>query len=172
MTASNFTRSLAAVLKDEGGNDDDPDDHGGRTSRGITQREYSAWLKEQGRSDADVWTAPQSDINTIYDAEYWMPECDKLPLGVDFQFFSMKVNAGPYRATCILQEALGVAADGRIGPVTRQALANMRMASVVQSFYVESRNFYVGLHQPKFLQGWLNRAAADKALALLMLEGK
>jgi lysozyme family protein len=129
-------------------------------------------LAEQHRPDADVWTAPQADIDTIYDNEYWMPECDKLPLGVDFQFFSMKVNAGPHRAICILQESVGVFADGRIGPVTRQAVANMRAANIVQSFYVKSQSFYIGLHQPKFLNGWLNRAAADKALALLMLEGK
>ena len=62
---SNFHNSLIEVLKSEGGNDDDKDDHGGRTSRGIIQREYTAWLKERNRPNADVWAAPQSDIETI-----------------------------------------------------------------------------------------------------------
>lgn len=169
---TNFQRSLAAVLKDEGGNDDDPDDHGGRTSRGITQREYTAWLAEYKRPSVDVWTAPQSDIDQIYYDSYWIPECATLPLGVDFQFFSMKVNAGPNRAICLLQQAIGVNDDGRIGPVTRQAIGRMPSTSIIQSFYDRSRNFYVDLHQSKFLEGWLNRALADKVLALLMAEGK
>lgn len=169
---SNFQRSLAAVLKDEGGNDDDPQDHGGRTSRGITQREYTAWLTEQHRPNIDVWSAPQEDINQIYHDEYWLPECDTLPLGVDFQFFSMKVIAGPNRAICILQKVIGVNADGRIGPVTRAAITKTLPGLIIQTFYIESRAFYKSLGQPKFLNGWLNRASADRALALLMTEEK
>jgi lysozyme family protein len=169
---SNFQRSLAAVLKDEGGNDDDPQDHGGRTSRGITQREYTAWLAEYKRPNADVWQAPQADIDQIYYDGYWMPECNTFPLGVDFQFFSMKVNAGPHRAICILQQAMGINDDGRIGPVTRQVMLKIPPMNIIQNFYDRSRYFYTGLHQPKFLKGWLNRAIADRALALLMAEGK
>ena len=33
MPEANFPKSLHYVLKNEGGNDDDPDDHGARTSR-------------------------------------------------------------------------------------------------------------------------------------------
>lgn len=172
MTASNFQRSLAAVLKDEGGNDDDPDDHGGRTSRGITQREYTAWLKEEGRPNGDVWTAPQGDIASIYHNEYWLPECDWLPLGVDFQFFSMKVNAGPHRAIVLLQEAVSALPDGRIGPVTRAQIAKTQPSEIIENFYDSAIEFYKALHQPKFLKGWLNRASADRSLALAMSEGK
>ena len=172
MTASNFQRSLAAVLKDEGGNDDDPSDHGGRTSRGITQREYTAWLAQYKRPGADVWGAPQADVDQIYFDEYWLPECNDLPPGVDFQFFSMKVNAGPHQAIILLQRALGISDDGRIGPVTRAAIAKADPRQLVGQFYQHSRVFYQGLGQPKFLRGWLNRAAADYALAVQMLEGK
>jgi lysozyme family protein len=160
------------VRKDEGGNDDDPADHGGRTSRGITQREYTAWLAENKRPDADVWSAPEADIESIYLNEYWIPECDTLPVGVDFQFYSMKVNAGPHRAIMILQASLGVTTDGRIGPDTRSAIAAEDHHRLIDLFYEYSVAFYQSLHQLKFLKGWINRAAADHALALLMLEGK
>src|ERR1700690_1269918 len=103
MVASNFDKSLAFVLKDEGGNDDDPADHGGRTSRGITQREYTAWLAEQGLPDHDVWTASEHDIEEIYHDEYWEPYCDNFPNGIDYLYFDMAVNAGPYRAAVLLQ---------------------------------------------------------------------
>jgi len=35
MAAASFSRALALVLIDEGGLDDDPHDHGGRTAHGI-----------------------------------------------------------------------------------------------------------------------------------------
>src|SRR5690348_13605429 len=88
----NFPKSLAFVLKNEGGNDDDPADHGGRTSRGITQREYDAWRTEHSLPTQDVWVAPQSDIDAIYHDEYWEPLCDDFPSGIDYLYFDMAVN--------------------------------------------------------------------------------
>lgn len=159
---TNFAKSLAFVLRDEGGNDDDPADHGGRTSRGITQREYTAWLKEQGRPDGDVWVASDEDIATIYHDEYWMPWCDLLPAGTDYVFFDECVNAGPHRAIVIGQRALGLDDDGRVGPVTRAAMheadatPESRLA-MLDHYDEHKRAFYRSLHQPRFLRGWLNR---------------
>ena len=133
MTAENFTKSLAFVLKDEGGNDDDPDDPGGRTSRGITQREYDAWRKERGLPTLDVWAAPQTDIEGIYKTEYWDPSCDAFPTGLDYLYFDMAVNAGPYRAAVLLQRALGINDVGRIGPVTRAAVRAAEPAASAQA---------------------------------------
>src|ERR1044072_6614153 len=98
-----FKPSLAAVLKSEGGNDDDPADHGGRTSRGITQRDYAAGRKEPGQPTSDVWKAPQSETDAIYHDELWNPHCDLLPVRSDYMFFDMAVNAGPGRAAILLQ---------------------------------------------------------------------
>ena len=169
MVASNFQPSLKLVLQSEGGNDDDPSDHGGRTSRGITQREYNAWCLEHGHPVIDVWTAPQEHIDAIYHDEYWEPVCDLLPIGVDYLYFDMAVNAGPHRAAVLLQEAVGVTADGRIGPVTRQAVQNVSAAALIVKYSQEKAAFYQGLHQPKFTRGWLNRTASVEKSALVML---
>jgi lysozyme family protein len=169
MTASNFKPSLAAVLKDEGGNDDDPSDHGGRTSRGITQREYDAWRAENHLPALDVWKAPQQDITDIYHDEYWMPYCDAFPIGIDYLYFDMAVNAGPYRAAVLLQRALGVNADGRIGPITRAAIAKANPAKLIVDYANAKRAFYLGLHQPRFTKGWLNRVAHVQQVATSML---
>lgn len=169
MAASNFQKSLGLLLQSEGGNDDDPDDHGGRTSRGVTQREYDAWRKEKGQPTLDVWRAPQSDIVAIYHDEYWNPQCDGLPIGVDYLFFDMAVNAGPGRAAILLQRSLGVAPDGRIGPITRQAIRGADARSLIDDFSAEKEAFYRGLHQPKFLKGWLNRVTFTKKNAFGMI---
>ncbi len=166
----NFAKSLAFVLEDEGGNDDDPSDHGGRTSRGITQREYNAWRKERGLPQRDVWIAHPSEIETIYHDEYWLPYCDGLPAGTDYCFFDMAVNAGPHRAAVLLQRALGVAADGRIGPITRKAARQVRdFRNLIDKFTDRKRDFYIGLHQPKFTRGWLNRCRHVRNNALTMV---
>ncbi len=167
---SNWKPSLAAVLKSEGGNDDDPADHGGRTSRGITQREYDAWRREKGHSTLDVWKAPQSDIEAIYHDEYWEPYCDDMPVGLDYLFFNTRVLAGPHRAAILLQQALGLTADGRIGPLTREAYRSADDAATVTRYSVASAAFYKSLHQPRFTKGWLNRVAQVKATALAMIK--
>lgn len=170
MSAENFAASLKLVLQSEGGNDDDPADHGGRTSRGITQREYDAWRKEKGLSVLDVWKAPQADIVAIYHDEYWEPYCDDMPAGVDYIFFNNCVLDGPHRAAVLLQQALGVSADGRIGPVTRQAIRNADAKATIAKLSAVSTAFYRGLHQPKFLKGWLNRVAFVNGNAVSMIK--
>jgi len=170
MAATNFKASLAAVLKSEGGNDDDPADHGGRTSRGIIQREYDSWRREKGLATRDVWKADQSEIEAIYHDEYWNPNCDLLPVGADYLLFNMNVNAGPARGAKILQQALGVNADGRIGPVTREAIRKADPTMLIQRYSDVSRAFYLGIHQPRFTKGWLNRVEFVKATALAMVK--
>lgn len=172
MVASNFKPSLAAILKAEGGNDDDPADHGGRTSRGITQREYDAWRRLRREPTLDVWKAPQADIENIYHDEYWEPNCNLLPVGADFLLFNMAVNAGPTRGAKILQQALGVNPDGRIGPMTKEALTTINARTLVENYSAKSRAFYLSLHQPKFTKGWLNRVEFVRKTALAMIEQK
>lgn len=154
---ANFPASLKFVLVDEGGNDDDPSDHGGRTSRGITQREYDAWRQLKGLPLRDVWTATDDEISTIYHDEYWEPYCDEFPKGVDYLYFDMAVNAGPRRAAILLQRALGVNDDGRIGPITRLAVKRADPRKLITDYTNSKRAFYLSLHQPKFTKGWLNR---------------
>lgn len=174
--SDDFDRSYAFVAVDEGGNDDDPADHGGRTSRGITQREYTAWLKEQGRPDADVWHAPDADIKAIYHDEYWMPEGSWMPTGINYMFFDAKVNMGAHEAILLLQRALGITDDGRIGPVTRAAILSANVPTLINSFAGQKIIFYRAIarkpQQKKFLKGWLNRVQHVKTNALSMLENK
>jgi len=166
---SNFDKSLAFVLKDEGGNDDDPADHGGRTSRGITQNEYDAIRTKAGLPKQDVWTASDAEIATIYHDCYWLPECDDLPVGIDYMFFDMKVNSGPGRARVLLQRSLGVQVDGVFGPITQAAVAKSDPASLIGYFTEEKRAFYKSLNQPRFLKGWLNRCDHVQNNALTMI---
>jgi lysozyme family protein len=174
MVASNFDQALKFVLKDEGGNDDDPTDRGGRTSRGITQREYNAWRAEHGKVSKDVWQASDDEIATIYHDEYWEPYADNLPAGIDYDFFDMAVNHGPHRAAVLMQRGLGVVDDGRIGPVTRNALDHADKATLIGNINEARKRYYYSIvasnpSQSRFIRGWMNRAAHVKRNALSMI---
>ena len=109
MAASSYDDALARVLVHEGGNDDDPRDPGGRTSRGILQSEWDIWRKTHAGLPGDVWQAPQKEIEAIYRQKYWDAlRCDDLPAGVDYAVFDYGVNSGIGRAAKVLQRLIGV----------------------------------------------------------------
>ena len=173
----NFPASYKLVRASEGGNDDDPDDSGGRTSRGILQKEYTPWLKEKGRPNCDVWKAPEQDIHDIYFEEYWLPVADKLPIGVDYLFFDLHVNGGLGRAAKILQLAVGFTGkdvDGHVGPMTRAAVSAMDPVTLIKKFTSIKEDWYRSIahgRNAKFLKGWINRSEDVLRDALKMVKG-
>lgn len=169
----NFSKSLAFVLEDEGGNSDDPEDHGGRTSRGITQREWDAWRQLYPQLDLpdDVWQAPQDQVAAVYLDHYWQPWCDKLPAGVDYTYFDFCVNAGPHRATMTLQRAIGTADDGVFGLITLLSATKADPKLLVANFSAQKIKFYQSLRQPRFLRGWINRVNRVEDRANAMIDG-
>src|SRR5215813_8546338 len=157
----NWKHCLSLILKEEGGNDDDPRDPGGRTSRGVTQERWNQYRKE-GHSDrpSDVWKAPQKDIEAIYKKYYWDPQkCDDLPSGMDLMHFNTTVNSGPGRSVKELQRAVRVPADGKFGPQTLDACINCTsVPAVIEDLAHQRRNFYKSLKTFKtFGRGWLAR---------------
>ena len=169
MAKQNFDQSLRYVLIDEGGNDDDPQDHGGRTSRGITQREYDSWSQLNGKDPGDVWEASSDDIQAVYRSQYWNPYCDKLPGGVDYVFFDTSVNAGRSQAVKSFQKALNLTPDGMMGQITRNAIQNADATQLIHDVCDVRRNFYKHLKQfPRYGKGWLSRVDHCEHGALAM----
>lgn len=169
MVASSWPATYKMVRAEEGGNDDDPQDHGGRTSRGIIQREYDSWRRMNHLATRDVWTAGEDEIEAIYKTQYWEPYCDRLPAGIDVEYFDMAVISGPHRGALTLQAALGVVQDGRIGIVTLETARNSEYAATITKISALRRSFYRRLGQRRFLQGWLNRVNICEGVALRVL---
>lgn len=166
---SRFSLCLPYILKEEGGNDDDQHDPGGRTSRGIIQREYDAWRTTHGESRRDVWTASDEEVAAIYEQQYWLPWCPKLHAGVDLVYFDMAVNSGPHRAVVMLQEALGVRADGHIGIITMGAESAANPVRLITNYSDRRRSFYHSLHTFKYFgKGWLARTQRIETAAIRM----
>ena len=121
---NNFEESLAHVLKHEGGYVDHPKDPGGATNLGCTKKVWEEWVGHEVTKD-DIKALTIADVSPLYKARYW-DKCrgDDLPRGVDFAVFDLAINSGVGRASKLLQRAVGVAADGAIGPATLAAVAD------------------------------------------------
>jgi uncharacterized protein (TIGR02594 family) len=171
MAASSYDEALARLLVHEGGNDDDPRDPGGRTSRGILQREWDVWRRSHPGLPADVWRAPQDQVEAIYRQNYWNAlRCDDLPAGVDYAVFDYGVNSGIGRAAKVLQRLVATAVDGEVGPDTVAATKRASAPQVIEAICDERLAFLQGLRTwPTFGKGWGRRVREVRAAALAMV---
>lgn len=167
----NFKHCLQLIRVEEGGNDDDPHDRGGRTSRGIIQREYDAYRRHKKQPIRDVWKADDIEIDEIYYISYWQPWCPKFQSGVDLFFFNMYVNAGT-NGIKVLQRALGVNDDGHIGIVTMAAEERENPKILIPSYAIEARKYYRRLRDFRYFgKGWLARTDKIEREAMKMVQG-
>ena len=165
-----YNDALKFVLRWEGGFADVPGDAGGRTMKGVTQRVYDAWRAGQGKPPADVAKISDAELSAIYADNYWKKAlCNVLQSHIDLVQFDTAVNMGPNRAVKMLQQAVGVAADGAFGPATKQACDSCSPPDTVASYCsireALYRHFAEAPGQEKFLAGWLNRLNDLRAAA-------
>lgn len=121
---SNFPRALQPVLQVETGGDlvngGYTVDQGGPTRWGISQRAYP---------NEDIQHLTRERAEELYFRDYWTPmHCEDLSWPVALMLFDAAVNQGTGAAPRLLQEALGVAVDGVLGPKTLAAAQGMSPA--------------------------------------------
>jgi lysozyme family protein len=162
-----FDRCLAEVLRLEGGYVDDPRDPGGATNFGVTRAVLSE-ARGRAASAEDVAELTEAEAAAIYQRRYWTPVgCADLPEGLDLAVFDSAVNMGPGAAARLLQAALGVEADGAVGPRTLAAADRQPAAVTIGAMSELRRERYRSLAGfSAFGQGWLRRADKIQALAL------
>lgn len=158
-----FEKALKKVLLWEGGKVDDPNDLGGRTAYGITQRTYNQYFK------GDVWDITEEQIRYIYRIGYWDKIQGDLIISqsVAELTFDFAVNSGPSMATKKLQMLLNLTPDGRFGPLTLRAVNKKHSGVLFRELYDVRVAYYklIVKNRPsnsKYLQGWLNRLSSYK----------
>lgn len=167
MVAVNFDRALTEILKFEGGYVDHPLDPGGATNLGITIATLSDWLGRPA-TKAEVKTLTKDKVAPIYRARYWDGvRASQLPGGVDLATFDGAVNSGVSRGAKWLQGALGIAADGKVGPVTLQAAQTADPVATVRRICAKRLGFLQSLRTfATFGKGWTRRVAHVEATAI------
>ena len=158
---TNFDRCLAEVLRHEGGYVNDPHDPGGETNMGISKRSYP---KE------DIKGMTRARAAEIYRRDYWNPvRGDDLPAGMDLVAFDAAVNSGVSRGAKWLQTALGVSADGKIGPQTIAAAKAAHPEAVIDRA-VSARLAWLRTLKTwsRFGKGWTSRVESVREVATAM----
>lgn len=96
---SPFDHALSFVLAREGGYVNHPNDPGGATNLGITQRTYNRWRRNRGQEIASVRDIKLGEVEAIYRQDYWLASgCDKDPWPLSVVVFDTAVNMGRGRA--------------------------------------------------------------------------
>jgi lysozyme family protein len=169
----NFAACLPEILKHEGGWADHPRDPGGATMKGITIGTYAQW-KGRKVAKAELRAISDAEVAAIYKRNYWdKVRADDLPAGLDLVAFDAAVNSGPSRGAKWLQQALGVKADGKVGPVTIAAAQAADVDDAINAALDVRLAFLKRLSTwPTFGKGWGRRVAGVRAKALQMAAGK
>lgn len=158
---SDLSKALAYTMDWEGGLVSHPDDPGGRTKFGITERDHpDAW--EDGEPTLQ-------DAHRIYRHKYWGPlRCsDIASQRVATYVFDAAVNQGVQWASEALQRAcnlLGkdISVDGIIGPVTLSAANTLDADRLIHVLVALRARHRLSLAESRakyrsFLYGWLRR---------------
>lgn len=104
-----WAKSLAFVLRWEGGWADNPNDPGGATMKGITIGTYTRWRAARGQpapSKEELRAISDAEVEAIYREWYWLESgAEALAWPLCLAHFNLAVNAGPGRARQTWQAA-------------------------------------------------------------------
>lgn len=154
----NFERAFELLIGHEGGYSNNPNDPGGETMFGITAR-----VARRNGYMGDMKMLPLSLAKDIAKREYWdIVRADEMPDSIKFDLFDTCYHSGVFQAVKILQKAVGVDADGRLGPVTMKAVHEMDPERLAGRFNGWRLDFLNDLSTwPSFGRGWTQRVAEN-----------
>ena len=144
-----FHRCIDRILAEEGGLSAHPDDPGGLTNYGISQRSYPT---------LDIAALTLDAAKALYRRDYWQPiHGDQLPPGLDLLLLDSAINQGAGTAIKLLQQALRIKDDGVLGPITLTA-AERALPDVLDNFAAERvLRYEFNRNEAVFGRGWYRR---------------
>jgi len=156
--------TITRILAREGGYVDHPADNGGPTNMGVTQATLSEYRGVQATA-ADVRALTRAEAEAIYYERYWVdPGFDGLAVSdtVAEMLLDMSVHHGAFGAAKLLQQAVRVPADGKIGRVTEaavEAIPGPVLAAAVMGERIAKLGSIITKSpgQAVFAAGWMNR---------------
>ena len=163
-----FAHALSFVLAREGGYVNDPTDKGGETNFGISDKRDGVAdgltdVNGDGKPDTRIRDLTKEQAGQIYYRDYWYPAyCEKWPDGISLFMFDAAVQHGTKKAIQLLQEAVGVSADGIVGTKTINAVTSADTEWLLNRCFLRRSRYYASIiksnaSQGKYLNGWFNR---------------
>ncbi len=148
-----FDEAFDRLIGHEGGYTRGEGDPGGETNWGISKRAYP---------NVDIKRLTKDEAKAIYRRDYWTAAgCSMAPEAVRFDLFDAAVNSGIIQAVKWLQQAAGVTADGKLGPISWAAIEKAGDALHAR-FNGHRLQFMTDLGTwDRFGKGWACRIAAN-----------
>lgn len=159
---SQFSPAIDGVLNNESGTPIENDNNRGLSVWGITW--ITAKPLQPDWTESILRGLTRGQAGTFYYRHFWLPSNVGL---IDDQALTNKVldlcvNLGQGTAIKLLQKAVGVTADGVIGPATAKAINSMDPAQALAWYRDRVKGYYKNLVASipalsKYLDGWLDR---------------
>ena len=155
---SAFDKAFGIVIGEEGGYTWNKDDPGGETNWGITAVTLSTAIAKKLIPNTTVKNLTQEQAKIIYKSLYWdVVHGDELPEPLCVYMFDCAVNQGYEPAIKMLQRALNVPQDGRIGLSTVAALKKATKWHFARFMAFRAMRYASTRNADKFGEGWLTR---------------
>ena len=159
-----FDEAFKRLIGHEGGYSTDRRDPGNWTGGRVgvgTLKGTKFGLAANTYPNLDIKNLTLSQAKAIYKKDWWDKlGADGMHSAIVFQLWDFAINAGKSRAIKELQQAVGVPADGVIGPQTLAAVNSHDLNDVILSLTAERLKFYTSLSTFKtYGKGWTNRVA-------------
>lgn len=150
----NFDEAFKHLFGHEGGYVNHPDDPGGETNWGITKAVAQAHGYFGLMKDLPLDTA-----KAIYRQDYWNKvRAEELPAALRYPVFDAAVNSGVGTSIRWLQQAIGVEADGVLGPKTMAAIHELHPDGVIRRMLGKRLGAMTSMSGwPSFSRGWARR---------------
>ena len=158
------------MIVNEGGYVDNKLDPGGATNWGCTQAVWEGYIGHKVSVD-DMKALTKEDVKPLYKKRYWDAiHGDAIPSGLDYCLFDCAINSGVNRSAKIIQEIVGVFADGAIGNNTVSAITQLNPVTAINEFCDKRQAFLESLKTfPVFGKGWSKRVSEVRTRALEMV---
>ena len=159
-----FDEAFKRLIGHEGGYSSDRRDPGNWTGGRVgvgTLKGTKFGLAANTYPNLDIKNLTLAQAKAIYKKDWWDKlGADGMHSAIVFQLWDFAINAGKSRAIKELQQAVGVPADGIIGPQTLAAVNSHDLNDVILSLTAERLKFYTSLSTFKtYGKGWTNRVA-------------
>lgn len=162
MTDLIWNKAFEMVIGNEGGYTNISADKGNWTSGkiGIGELKGTKYgISAMCYPHLDIPNLTLEQARDIYHKDYWCRyKCDCLPDAVGLVLFDSVVNSSAKRMIKILQQCLGVSADGIIGNQTIGACNRLPLKKIINEFLDKRLDYLMSLKDWKhFGNGWANR---------------
>lgn len=166
----NFDIAFERTVGHEGGYTTDDKDRGNWTTGVVGKGQLKGTkygISAMSYPDEDIAALTIARAKAIYKKDFWdNAGIERFPEGLWFQLFDANVNHGWKATVKLVQRAVGVTADGIVGPNTMAAVGQVKPGSLAMKFLSERLKYFTSLSTFRtYGAGWTNRCANNLGFA-------